>query len=71
MRHPTVSRSPCFDELSLICENDRPFIRAESVARVPSPRPRGTLEKYSASASPLNAPRALVPAFRGDGSPSP
>ena len=47
-----------FDELSLICENDRPFVRAESVVRVPSPGLRATPETRSASASLLKAPVA-------------
>jgi hypothetical protein len=49
---------PCFDEPSLICENHGPFVRAESVVRVPSLGLRGTLEKHSTSASPLKAPAA-------------
>lgn len=43
---------------SLICENDRPFVRAESVVRTLSSGLRGTLEKHSASVSPLEAPAA-------------
>jgi hypothetical protein len=52
------SYPPCFDEPSLICENDGPFVRAEAVVRVPSPGVRGALEKHSASASPLRTPAA-------------
>jgi hypothetical protein len=34
---PCDSCPTCFDESSLFFENDRPFVRAESVVRVPSP----------------------------------
>jgi hypothetical protein len=33
--HPGLP-PPCFDEPSLICENDRPFVRTESLVRLPA-----------------------------------
>jgi hypothetical protein len=45
---PGHSTVPCVDESSLICENDRPLVRAASLVRVPSHQLRETSEKHSA-----------------------
>jgi hypothetical protein len=48
-RRPYGTCPPCFDEASLICKNNRAFVRAKSVVRGPYSGQRGSPQRHSAS----------------------